>query len=230
MTGEVYFTPNSDPTENLVVVGSELEKEIPDTVITTLNEIHIPAYDVVKVWEAPHDGKIIIKNGVTTSDAKVSIETDANGFYGLAGLPLDKSTCRLYHGSSNDLPTEINNLPTSAGTLDCVSAEITDSCELDSDDDGINDCVECDSIGIDCISCKDSLLLLNQVNSGVLDLRATSGYIIARNKIKNNGQAYYHSSDSVMLTQENSDMFKVETGGKFKVYIEGCIKTILQEA
>ncbi|MBK6354995.1 MAG: hypothetical protein IPF46_16770 [Saprospiraceae bacterium] len=47
------------------------------------------------------------------------------------------------------LPTEINNLPTSAGTLDCVSAEITDSCELDSDDDGINDCVECDSIGID---------------------------------------------------------------------------------
>ncbi|MBK7695350.1 MAG: thrombospondin type 3 repeat-containing protein [Saprospiraceae bacterium] len=224
LTGEVYFTPNSDPTENLVVVGSELEKEIPDTVITTLNEIHIPAYDVVKVWEAPHDGKIIIKNGVTTSDAKVSIETDANGFYGLAGLPLDKSTCRLYHGSSNDLPTEINNLPTSAGTLDCVSAEITDSCELDSDDDGINDCVECDSIGIDCISCKDSLLLLNQVNSGVLDLRATSGYIIARNKIKNNGQAYYHSSDSVMLTQENSDMFKVETGGKFKAYIEGCIK------
>ncbi|MBK7233834.1 MAG: hypothetical protein IPH93_16625 [Saprospiraceae bacterium] len=74
------FSSSSDSTENLIVKGSEITVDPPETKVE--NEYKLPAFDVVKVWEAPHDGTIIIENGLVSQGAKVSIETDNNGFYG----------------------------------------------------------------------------------------------------------------------------------------------------
>jgi hypothetical protein len=75
--GVVYFNrldPNGDPnyiadsegTENLVITAAERTVDVPDDYNEETNTF--PAFDVVKVWEAPADGEIQIDNTITLTD------------------------------------------------------------------------------------------------------------------------------------------------------------------
>lgn len=70
------FIADSKNTENLVITAKEKEIEIPDEY--NQSSITLPAYDVVKVWEAPADGSIKIENTIEltdlTKEAIVTIE------------------------------------------------------------------------------------------------------------------------------------------------------------
>ena len=101
------FNISSIQSENMVVFGEAVEIEEPDPALEF--EFATEAYDVIKVWEAPHDGEVIINNGFPTPGVKVSIETDNNGIYGY-GNPIAEGTCRLYAGDTDVMPIEIDGL------------------------------------------------------------------------------------------------------------------------
>lgn len=60
------FTVNSDVTENMVIKAGTMSIDEPD--FDGTSEVTIPAYDVVKVWEAPADGNIKIDNNIQLTD------------------------------------------------------------------------------------------------------------------------------------------------------------------
>ncbi|MCZ8296204.1 MAG: SpvB/TcaC N-terminal domain-containing protein [Flavobacterium sp.] len=74
--GNPKFMPDSRGTENLVITAAPKSIDLPDT--STENEIALPAFDVVKVWEAPADGTIKIDNTIQLTDSSkesiVSVE------------------------------------------------------------------------------------------------------------------------------------------------------------
>ncbi len=72
--GNPHFIADSQYSENLVIVAEPLSVEEP----VEEPEFVLPAYDVVKVWEAPADGSIKIENTIVLTDlskeATVTIE------------------------------------------------------------------------------------------------------------------------------------------------------------
>lgn len=74
--GNPSFIPDSQGTENLIITAAPKTIEVPDEY--NEDEITLPAFDVVKVWEAPADGNIKIDNTIeltdTTKEAVVSVE------------------------------------------------------------------------------------------------------------------------------------------------------------
>lgn len=74
--GNPNFIPDSQGTENLVITAAPIGIEVPDEY--NEDEITFPAFDVVKVWEAPRDGNIKIDNNIslldTNKEAIVSVE------------------------------------------------------------------------------------------------------------------------------------------------------------
>src|SRR5690606_26674810 len=72
--GNPYFEKDSKTTENMVIVAEPMSVEEP----VEEPEFVLPAYDVVKVWEAPVDGTIEIDNFIELTDlskeATVTIE------------------------------------------------------------------------------------------------------------------------------------------------------------
>jgi len=146
-TGVPSFSLSSENSENLILKGSAVK----DTILIDNEIVDVvwPAYDVVKVWEAIHDGEVIIENGILPNGLQLSIETDNNGFYGY-GDPLSQGTCRLYAGSSQGLSQAIiDELPGSDADfgLKCIPSRIQDTCNLIP-----NVCVGCvDSTGLGCL-------------------------------------------------------------------------------
>ncbi|HLO56875.1 MAG TPA: RHS repeat-associated core domain-containing protein [Saprospiraceae bacterium] len=233
-TGEPSFSLSSEPTENLIVVGSSIEKTEPDNFENI--ELEFPSYDVVKVWEAIHDGEIIIDNGSVSANAKISIETDNNGIYGLNGIVNAVGTCRLYHGD-NGSNLVINALPTS-GELICQGVGV-DPCDLDSDGDGINDCLDCintspgtflgytpepDDLNsqIGCENCASVLTITDPVLNGQTEIKEASNWVEARNIINSTGEAFYHAGNYVELNAASGLNFNVLLGGQLSAYIESC--------
>jgi len=74
--GNPSFIPDSQGTENLIITAAPKTIEVPDEY--NEDEITLPAFDVVKVWEAPTDGTIKIENAIQLTDsskeAVVSVE------------------------------------------------------------------------------------------------------------------------------------------------------------
>ena len=74
--GNPSFIPDSQGTENLIITAAPVTIEVPDEY--TEDEITLPAFDVVKVWEAPADGNIKIENNIslldTSKETIVSVE------------------------------------------------------------------------------------------------------------------------------------------------------------
>ena len=237
-TGTSNFTISSVPTENLIVSGETLNDSltIPDV---DLN-VEFPAYDVVKIWEAPHDGHVIIKNGVITANAKISIETDNNGFYGY-GIPTQKGTCRLYIKDTSDMLVDtIKFLPVEL-SLGCTTTPgVIDSCTSDSDGDGINDCLDCGNTTDEgCENCPINTLVHVNVPSGTFSIEKARDTVTAINTILAGGEAVYHGGHGVLMTYgtvpgglrpnqigERSILadsgFGVETSGEYLAYAGGC--------
>ncbi len=67
VNGNPNFMPDSKGTENLVITAAP--KTIDAPAESTQEEITLPAFDVVKVWEAPADGTIKIDNTIQLSDS-----------------------------------------------------------------------------------------------------------------------------------------------------------------
>ncbi|MBP6184083.1 MAG: thrombospondin type 3 repeat-containing protein [Saprospiraceae bacterium] len=212
-----HFSSSSVPTENLIVVGENAVKLIPEE----YNEfsLELPAFEVVKVWEAPHDGEIIIswsEEGITPG-AKLSIETDNNGFYG-NGDPYSKGTCRLIYGYSETLPNEINDLPQNI-SLGCELGAELDSCALP-----LNPCVGCDDKeGYGCDGCIVDIVVTNPVEAGMTEWQRASNSVTAQNIIENTAMAFYHAGGFVQMEfQSPQQAFGVEVGGAYRGYILEC--------
>jgi len=62
--GNPYFYPDSQETENMVIVAEPFSVEEPEEE----TEFVLPVYDVVKVWEAPANGTISIENHIELAD------------------------------------------------------------------------------------------------------------------------------------------------------------------
>jgi RHS repeat-associated protein len=235
-TGQPSFSLSSLPTENLIVEGALIEKTTPDEWEDF--EVNYPAYDVVKVWEAIHDGYIIIDNGQITPEAKISIETDNNGIYGHGNIN-EVGTCRLFHGTTGTTPIVIDELP-GPGYLNCVLGAENDPCDQDDDEDGVSNCLDCDfqtsmepflgytptqddiNSRVGCISCKRKTLVENMVNLGVLDHQKASDTLEAINTINEGGFGYYHAGSYVELKSSNGKNFSVDEKGNLSAFIRGC--------
>ncbi|WP_291151923.1 RHS repeat-associated core domain-containing protein [Flavobacterium sp. UBA7680] len=59
-----FFEPESERTENMIIKAAPNEITPPDEILEDVT----PAYDVVKVWEAPADGTIRIDNVIENTD------------------------------------------------------------------------------------------------------------------------------------------------------------------
>ncbi len=210
--GEIVFTLSSEPTENLIVLGNLVEEGFPGE--DDIYSIDFPAYDVVKVWEAAHDGEVLIDNGSVQAGFKVSIETDNNGFYGLSGRQTETGTCRLYVGDSDGLGV-ITDIPGASVSLGCTIGSLVDPCTIDSDGDGINDCLDCD-----CSQCEDYIYAIDPVNDS--DLKRARIAVIANNKISDNANALYTGGQRVEMIYDNAQGFKVIDNAQYQAYIENC--------
>ena len=219
--GQPQFTVSSEPTENLVVVGAEVKKTIPDTWAEF--DFELPSYDVVKTWEAPSDGYIIIDNLNVSSGAKVSIEAEHNGLYGLASLADVVGTCRLWEGMSENLPASINSLPGSGVGLPCVPKPGIDSCTLDSNGNGINDCIDCiTNPQMLCDYCPDSVFLTNIVNPQASELHKYNINIRSSQRYTNNSSGTHIAGDSLMYVYNGSKGFEVVNNATFFGTIGDC--------
>ena len=67
VNGNPKFIPDSKGTENLVITAAPKTVEVPD--VYNQQDITLPAFDVVKVWEAPADGTVKIDNTIQLTDA-----------------------------------------------------------------------------------------------------------------------------------------------------------------
>lgn len=80
VNGNPKFIPDSKGTENLVITAAPKTVEVPD--VYNQQDIALPAFDVVKVWEAPADGTVKIDNTIQLTDASkeavVSVEMKKN--------------------------------------------------------------------------------------------------------------------------------------------------------
>lgn len=80
VNGNPKFIPDSKGTENLVITAAPKTVEVPD--VYNQQDITLPAFDVVKVWEAPADGTIKIDNTIQltdeTKEALVTVEMKKN--------------------------------------------------------------------------------------------------------------------------------------------------------
>lgn len=147
--GNCVFVNDSQYTPNLIIKDGSIEQENPEPITDDgYTEVTFPSYDVVKVWEALADGYIIIENlQDITTDAKVSIESDITNFYSRAGIPTSTiGTCRIFHGTSSDIPNSINGLPiTVAGNSDhlnnCVDLQVAECDNIINNN--VPDCIDC---------------------------------------------------------------------------------------
>ena len=110
-----------------------------------------PAFDVVKVWEAHSEGRIVIDMGQIQKGVRLSIETDNNPAYGYKVGQFPTGTCRLWYSKLVDgnglpvVPDEITHhqlVPWSQ--LGCVTLAAS----------------YCDSFPEDCAGCQEILIRL----------------------------------------------------------------------
>ena len=160
--GTPTFTPESLGTENLIISGCTIEKTEPDNFKEDLFDF--PNYEVVKVWEAPHEGNIIISNHKIlneNSDYDVSIEIDNSVYISREAIAVE-GTCRLYGGNSTLIPNSINDLSHLSENIlpcDCQFTGLEDPCAVDSDGDGVNDCLDnCPGEDDECCLCHEPRL------------------------------------------------------------------------
>ncbi|MDO5665380.1 MAG: SpvB/TcaC N-terminal domain-containing protein, partial [Bacteroidia bacterium] len=95
--GVPTFYLSSEKTENMVIYGADADYEKPPE----FNEVQMPKYDLIKVWEAPETGKISIHNNWTQNSnhlVSIEIENNINKNYGYPS-PSASETCRIYIGN-----------------------------------------------------------------------------------------------------------------------------------
>ncbi|MFT6338844.1 MAG: hypothetical protein ACJATI_005625, partial [Halioglobus sp.] len=227
------FTTSSEPTENMILTGFVAQPEdlVPDIVDEV--EAKFPAFDVVKVWRAPADGHIVINNLGTLpiEVSTVSIETDVNAFYSRYCSQTDKTgTCRLYHGDLSTIDPSISSLITNPGCLDCYIYNVQDSCQIDSDRDGINDCLDpCPfpEDQVDCEPCQNEILISDPVISDpetgeIISEKEAELKLTAINLIESGNEAIYHAGNEIRLGRLVGEEFTVEDGGELLAYIGPC--------
>lgn len=221
--GSPKFEPSSELTENLIIKSSSLEVTEPSfQSINEEDEFPSMANDVVKVWEAPADGLIYIDNvDDITSGVKISIETDNNGFYGYDPngynpMTTATGTCRLFANDNTAIPAYINALPNpnaSFGLKCTANTAAVDPCEIDSDGDGVNDCVDCDG-GLGC-PCQDVINISNNMGQSLFQagstINSTANEII-------NGPLHYYAGDQIFL----DDLFETKNVNPFLASIQPC--------
>ncbi|MEO8235768.1 MAG: SpvB/TcaC N-terminal domain-containing protein [Flavobacterium sp.] len=97
--GNPTFIPDSKNTENLVITARPKEIDTPDEY--NQENITLPAFDVVKVWEAPADGAIQIDNAIELTDtSKEAIVT----------IEKNKSNNRIYCGQFVEWSYPMSNI------------------------------------------------------------------------------------------------------------------------
>lgn len=222
--GKPTFTTSSEPTENMLVTGEVKKDELLTPIIPDSSIIEVANYDVVKVWQAPADGRIQIQNLVPKipADAKISIESDINGIYGRLNESLTtKGTCRIYHGDLAGLPEIIDKIKISGNPLDCrANPSYDDPCLKDTDGDGVNDCLDrCPGIP-DSDGCDTCALYLNvDVDLVAMPKEEQADIeVTATNVIRDSADGDYHAGNGVTMNTP----FEVEEGSVYKAYIEAC--------
>lgn len=214
-SGNITFANSSVLTENMIIKNSELVNVqiLPET--DPEYEIEFPAFDVIKVWEAPHDGKIIIDLGTISPETKISVETDNNGFY---GFPANvEGTCRLYMNENTGGNITIDALPQNL-PKGCVGV-FTDPCAT-------QDCMDCgNATNIDCEDCEDHKTLTNPEDNVLLGqtvIESKNLSLTANNIIFEGGNAFYSAGNNVLLSNDENNIFDVEDGGALYAYIHPC--------
>jgi len=214
-SGEPRFDISSQASENMIVMGEELVENLPPDIDEFYQDI--PAYDVVKVWEAPHDGTIIIKNMGAIGDAKVSIETDHNGFYSRVEVaPNIQGTCRFYIGELSQINPEIAELG-SGIPLGCIDKDIIEPCFED-----ISSCVTCLSDHYACPECRPIIRIQDDVLSGMTELEHAGVTLETKGIVKSGGDATYLAGQNVMMNYIFNKGFEVETGANYLGSIKPC--------
>lgn len=224
------FLPSSETSENLVIKDSELVR-VNGTRPEVVEELVFPAVDVVKVWEANADGKIVIENlNKITAGAKVSIETDNNGIYGhyVSGYNSPtyiNSTCRLYatENSNGSMPDVLSNLPqTNTYGLDCIRVSgVSVPCENEG-------CTSCNTgngndDGLGCKKCPINIDIINSVLPGEVSIKEAAELITAQNSILGYGYADYHANQGVLMQHSNNQSFGVYKNlSNFYAYAAPC--------
>ena len=227
VNGVPTFDLSSGGTENMVVRGSLDLSTIPPIEV---HDIEIPgSYDVIKVWEAIHDGEVIIENGSLQPGQFVSIETDNNNYYGYSeASPVvynEIGTCRLYAGLSEQLG-DINSIPSSAIPMGC-EINPNDQCPCGGVD---NPCTGCaSSVVIDwmgCENCENEITITETVVDGQSEIESALQKVNSFNHVEKNASAIYHA-DRVLLGHDGTNNFKVEAdgnnSGSFLAYSAPCI-------
>ena len=96
-SGNPYFEPESELTENMLISANPVTVTPPPTE----TEVVMPNYDVVKVWEAPADGAIKIENFIentdTTKEAIATIEMQKASKCYKVSFPVPGITTRVYN-------------------------------------------------------------------------------------------------------------------------------------
>ena len=203
--GVPTFTPSSEPTENMLVEGESVEVEEIIPAIPEEYKVEIPSYDVVKVWKAPADGKVILSVlGVPSPlTAKVSIETDINGIYSHDTEYDRDGTCRLYHGPLSGLVNEISEMPVGAELYDCkCDPNYVDPCENDEDEDGISDCLDPCPLQVIC-DCEESKVITEDVIDNISETESADIDITVQNEIHPDAEGVYHAGQWVQLGGED---------------------------
>jgi RHS repeat-associated protein len=120
--GNPNYIPDSIGTENLVITAAPKTVDVPD--VYNQQDITLPAFDVVKVWEAPSDGTIKIDNTIqltdTSKEAIATVEIKKNipiNCYSVS-FPVPQKNLSLYKYTTsviwnNITPLVNNNQPCS---------------------------------------------------------------------------------------------------------------------
>ncbi len=217
---ELSFHASSELTENMVVRGKSVEIQVPEEVDQFKSLL--PGYDVIKVWEAPHDGTIrILNNTLFDGSELLSIETDHNGFYGrLSDNPeihanSENETCRLFIGSSNAMPTVIAGLDPNI-ELGCVYSGQVDPCITDP-----ASCNDCPGNAYGCSDCLQTLEITDDVNNGIA-FEHVSQWIRATNNIGSGTDVTYLAGEYIDMPFESGQGFDVLTGASYLASILPC--------
>jgi RHS repeat-associated protein len=228
--GNCVYVTDSQHTPNLIIKASGIEQEVPELsseTIKLLDEAN-SKFDVVKVWEAPADGLIIIENlNTITPNAKISIESDITPFYSRPNVPASTiGTCRIFHGTSSDIPGTgiIDGLPSltagtpnhlkncfSTGATDCIIAGNCDNCTPDPVTGQL-------PYGCDCIP---SLELTTDPSGFNLH---KAGWIKSNASLVNNTVTYL-GEQYVLMDGNANHAFKTNTSS-FYASIDPCNNTI----
>lgn len=155
--GDPHFYHDSKETENLVIVAEPMSVEEPEEE----SEFVLPAYDVVKVWEAPADGTISINNVIeltdTSKEATITIEIKpVSNDPGEPGDPCSTCTnCEQCPECENCGDDECAACTNCEECPDCPQCDET-GCDTCTNCEECPDCPQCDETGCDtCTNCEE---------------------------------------------------------------------------